>query len=399
LQIIYIFTSPSLSGSSVQDKVLNQIKHLNKAGADCRGAFFSTEVNKVTALNEYVNLIPIKKCNWKYFKASGQKRFLMKEVLKYAKINYNQTDYFYFRYPGAGYLLKKFTSAFGKKTIFEHLCIEEFEIKSQYHENPFGLRPSRLISWIEYNALPLLREKMFGKTIRKNARLGICNSSNIADFQIKKSGGNYQCIIGGDAVDVDAFEQSEKPKFDTELNLVFLKGASTSAEYNGLDRIFNGLKEYKGNYKIKLYVLGKNTKFEENLCLKIGVMNSKVFFPGFLRGESLNNYFNNIHIGVSQFGIHRKGLENNTTIKSREYIARGIPFIYGHSDPDLNDEAKAFSLQFPNDDSNVNIEKVIKFAEKAYNDKELSQKMRKYALEHLDYSVKMKKLLEKIQNL
>ena len=68
LKIIYLFTSPSLKGSSVHTKVLNQIKYLNKAGTECRGAFFSTEVNEITYLNEYADLIPVEKCLWKYFK-------------------------------------------------------------------------------------------------------------------------------------------------------------------------------------------------------------------------------------------------------------------------------------------------------------------------------------------
>jgi hypothetical protein len=67
-------------------------------------------------------------------------------------------------------------------------------------------------------------------------------------------------------------------------------------------------------------------------------------------------------------------------------------FIYAYSDPDLNDEAKEFSLQFPNDDSLIDMEQVLEFAKRTLSDPLLTQKMRKYAEEHLDYEVKMKKL-------
>ena len=45
------------------------------------------------------------------------------------------------------------------------------------------------------------------------------------------------------------------------------------------------------------------------------------------------------------------------------------------------------------------MEKVIEFAKKALEDKELPQKMRKYAEEHMDYEVKMKKLYHELQKL
>jgi glycosyltransferase involved in cell wall biosynthesis len=399
MKIIYIFTSPSLRGSSVQTKVLNQIKYLNKAGADCRGAFFSTEVKEVTPLNEYVDLIPVEKCDWKYFRASGQKRKTMHAVLAYAKQKYSDTDFFYFRYPGAGSLLAGFTKKYGIKTVFEHLSIEEAELKLHAKENPFGLKPSQLFSWLEYSALPLWREQLFGKTIRKNARLGICNSQEIADFQTQKSGGKYNCIIGGDAVEVASFPLSPRPVFTSELRMAFLKGARTNAEYNGIDRVFKGIKNYKGPIQLKLYVLGKNTDFECKIANDLNILNKYIFFPGFMNGIELDEFLNEIHLGISQFGIHRKGLKSNSTIKSREYTARGIPFIYGHHDPGFDFFSKEFALEFPNDESLIDMEKVIEFAKTSLENKNLPIKMRRYALGHLDYEVKMKKLLEKLHAL
>jgi hypothetical protein len=399
MNIAYIYTTPNLNGSSVQTKVLNQIKYLNKAGADCSGVFFSIEVKEITPLNEYVNLIPVEKCTWKYFRASGQKRKKMQAVLKYAKQKYKDSDYFFFRYPGAGSLLTKFTSKYGNKTIFEHLSIEEFELKLDAKENPFGLKPIQLLSWLEYAALPLLREYIYGKTIRKHAKLGVCNTQEIADFQNKKSGGKYKCIISGDAVEVETFPLIKRTTIENEIKMVFLKGASSNAEYNGIDRIFYGLRNYSGDFKLKLFVLGRNTLFELKLAEKLNIKNSLVFFPGFKSGYNLDLFLNEIHVGISQFGIYRKGLNSNSTIKSREYVARGIPFIFGHHDPGFNEVSNEFALEFPNDDSLIDMEKVIEFAKKALADKDLPQKMRKYAEEYLDYEMKMKKLYLNLEKL
>ncbi len=389
-----MFTSPSLLGSSVQTKVLNQIKFINEAGADCIGAFFSTEITSYTQLNQKVELIPVEKCNWNYFKSIGRSIKIMQAVLNYVNDKYDKIDYIYFRFPGASNLLKKFISLYGNKTIFEHLCIEELELKLNAQENQFGIKPSKLLSWLEFTALPLWREKFYGKFVRRYAKMGICNSEDIAIFQTKKGGGKYKCIIGGDAVDVSSIPLSKRFQFKDELRLIFLKGANTNAYYNGLDRVFEGLKKYEGEIKIKIFVLGLNTEYEIKLSQEFGIYNTKVFFPGFIKGVELNDFFSSIHLAVSQFGIYRKGLKSNSTIKSREYIARGIPMIVGHSDPDFNEEAIDFLLQFPNDSSPIDMEQVIDFAKKTLSNPELPQKMRKYALEHLDYEVKMKKLVQ-----
>jgi len=398
LKITYIFTTPSLKGSSVQTKVLNQIKYLNKAGADCKGAFFSKEVREITPLNEYVDLIPVGKCTWKYFQASGRKRKTMQAVLEFAKQNYKNTDFFYFRYPGAGSLLFDFTLNYGNKIIFEHLSIEEFELILHAKENPFGLKPSNLISWLEYSALPLWREKLFGKTIRKNAKLGICNSQEIADFQNKKSGGVYKCMIGGDAVEVETFTLGSRPEFNHELRMVFLKGASANADFNGLDRIIRSIANYKGTIEIKLFILGHQLQEEQKIVKEL-VVEKKIILLSAKKGNDLMAFLHDMHFGVATLGLYRKGLNQTTTIKVREYTAQGLPFIYAYTDPDLNEESKEFALEFPNDDSLIDMEKVIEFAKKALGDKDLPHQMRKYAEEHLDYEVKMKKLYVEILKL
>lgn len=395
MKILYIFTSPSTKGSSVQTKVLNQIKYLNKAGAECRGAFFSTEVNEVTPLNEYVDFVPVRESNWKYFKASGHKRKIMQAVINYAKIQYARYDLFYFRYPDAGSLLLDFTNKFGNKTAFEHLSIEELELKLHAKENPFGITPSCFLSWLEYSALPLWRERLYGKAVRKNAKLGICNSQEIANFQFKKSGRKYNTVIGGDAVEVSIFPILKRPEFNKELNLVFLKGASTSAEFNGLERLMIALKYYKGDYIINFHILGNQLKREKQFVEDNEIKGVYFHFP--LLENELFDFLSNMHLGVATLGLYKKGLNQTTTIKIREYMALGLPFIYAYTDPDLNEEVKMFSLEFPNDDSAIDMQKVVDFAHKVLLDPSHSQKMRKYAEEHLDYEVKMKKLYSNLK--
>ncbi len=102
----------------------------------------------------------------------------------------------------------------------------------------------------------------------------------------------------------------------------------------------------------------------------------------------------NIHVGISAMGLHRKGIKSTTTIKAREYFARGIPFIFGHTDPDISGSATAMSycLEFKANDEAIDFEKVVSWYSVLIKDSDFPTQMRRYAEENLDYSVKMLKL-------
>ena len=83
-------------------------------------------------------------------------------------------------------------------------------------------------------------------------------------------------------------------------------------------------------------------------------------------------------------------------MKIREYTARGIPLILAYQDTDL-DVSLPFVRQFSADDTPIDMNEVIKFAEKISHDFDrdrLSSDMRKYAKERMDWVVKINKYLE-----
>lgn len=382
--IIYIFTSPTLRGSSVQTKVINQIKYLNKAGAGCRGLFFSTQVSEITPLNEYVDLIPVEKCTWKYFRVIGQRIILDKKILSFIKSKYDIVDLFYLRYYGPSKMLNEIALGFGDKIVAEHQSKEIDEIKSATNLNPFGFRPSKLLSWYLYNYRPIYNEKKWGTQFVKNIKSVITVTNELALFQKNKGAKNV--IISTNGISAENYHIKNYLAFEYPIRMLFLKGTSTNASWNGLDRLINSIDKLENpQEKIKLIICGykidgeiPDKKYIEHL--------------GFNNKKEIDLLINNVHIGISTLALHKKHLMEASTLKTREYIARGLPFIYAYTDPDLNEESKEFALEFPNDDSLIDMEKVIEFAKKALEDTYLPQKMRKYAEDYLDYEVKMKKL-------
>jgi hypothetical protein len=58
-----------------------------------------------------------------------------------------------------------------------------------------------------------------------------------------------------------------------------------------------------------------------------------------------------------------------------------------------------YVLQIPADESYVNMENVIRFAKTVYSDLNFSIKMREYAKQSLDWSIKMLKLKQFLESL
>lgn len=391
LSIKYIFTTPSLKGSSVQTKVVNQIKFLNKAGANCEGVFFTTEVSEIIPLNEFINLIPVKKCKWKYFRSIGQKLILDKAIHDYIQRDYLTLDLVYIRFPGSSFLLYKISKKFGKKIISEHQSKEIEEIKSLAKDNIFGIKPSKFLSWFQYNFVPIFNEILFGRLFVKNIAGVVTVTKEIGDYQKKK--GAKVVIVIPNGINVKNYNIKKINSFSFPLKIIFLKGTSNNAPWNGIDRLINSIDDLENSHeKIKLIICGHLIKGEipERGYIEI---------VGYKNKLEIDQLLQEVHIGVSTLSLFKKELKEASTLKTREYIARGLPFFYAYTDPDLNEESKEFALEFPNDDSLIDMEKVIEFAKKALEDKDLPQKMRKYAEEHLDYEVKMKQLYIKLENL
>jgi hypothetical protein len=81
-------------------------------------------------------------------------------------------------------------------------------------------------------------------------------------------------------------------------------------------------------------------------------------------------------------------MQEACALKTREYIARGLPFVIGHRDPDLK-SAERFFLSVPANASPVNMDEVVAFAESILQSEGIPGYMREFAESHLDWTIKM----------
>ena len=95
-----------------------------------------------------------------------------------------------------------------------------------------------------------------------------------------------------------------------------------------------------------------------------GAFPANMVFHGYLPPESYRLLLAGADVAVSSLAFHRVGLEEASPLKSREYLAYGLPMVVPYKDTDLDDLECDFFLKIPNREDNVrtNAEAIREFA-------------------------------------
>ena len=116
-----------------------------------------------------------------------------------------------------------------------------------------------------------------------------------------------------------------------------------------------------------------------------------VIFHGRRESDYISAMYSQCDIGIGALGLHRKGLEDSSILKIREYALAGIPFITAGSDPDFTGE-EPFRFVVPNDESiSPIVECLLSFPQKrkSFTDSQI----RAFAESRLVYSKKLQTIL------
>ena len=248
---------------------------------------------------------------------------------------------------------KKITS---RKIIYELLFRLTF---------PFALWPASVV--LQYSN----ESNWFKMGLNKKTKL-IANGIDVNNIAVKK---NNIYTGGGDFIMI---------------------AVASLASWHGFDRVIRGINElYQKNSQsqgVKLLIIGDgDIKQElEDLTNALGV-ESRVHFYGIQSGEVLSRLFDSAHLAISSLGLHRINLELASVLKSREYTARGIPFIATGADIDFS-PTPTFVNIVPNDDSVINISSILTWYFNNVHNFDPNE-IRNYAIKNLDYSIKINKIL------
>lgn len=152
--------------------------------------------------------------------------------------------------------------------------------------------------------------------------------------------------------------RSCKPKFRDTINFVAVARLSF---WHGLDRLIHSIANYEGDYEVQLKIVGAGEpelSRLQNIVAELKLDNL-ISFTGPLHGDKLIQIYEESDIAVDSLGRHRTGTNQNSSLKSKEYTALGLPFIKSHDDVVFDNQF--FSLTVSPDENDINIENVIKW--------------------------------------
>ena len=181
-----------------------------------------------------------------------------------------------------------------------------------------------------------------------------------------------------------------------EIRLLAVAGL---AKWHGYDRLFRGMGEYykkEQKRKIVMHVVGDGPPMEEyrRIIDEYGIAQYCIFH-GVKRGKELDPIYNMCDIGVECLANFRKSIFLSSSLKSREYAAKGLPFIMaGKSDVFEN---KEFVLKVQEDETAVRIDDIVNFYDRMYNGKdklEIAKIIRKQSEEYCAINNTMKPIID-----
>jgi glycosyltransferase involved in cell wall biosynthesis len=348
--------------TGVNFKIKSQISALRKAGFNAK--LISIRSGSILSNDEYIRL-----------KKTGLISRRLNHYYHFwndALIEVKSLDFIYIRFQGAGPGILNFLSKFRSMRPHAHVILEIPTFP--YRGERQNVR-EHLLGFIDDICVAKLR-----KYVDRVVTFSNCESIfGIPTLQTQNG------------VDVDALLFVSPPPIEQQLRLV---GLANFSYWHGYDRVIDGLSRLPQNLRRHVVVdfvgSGSETARLKRLAAERGVEDA-VQFHGPLSGHRLNQVMDRAHLGLGCLGLHRLS-KDTSDLKSREYCARGRPFI---ADRLENDFLPVSDLIYvcPADDTPVDIAKIWDW----YSDIDVNQsgsRLRAHAEAHLTWDAKMAPVTE-----
>lgn len=349
--------------SGIDKKVFNQLLALNNNDIDCKQICFPPE--KENLFYKIITRLP--------FVNAGPK-FLFNE-------RYKNIDFLYFRRTNffsiyCILMLKKIK----RKNPTIKIIVEiptypyDMEISSRIIDYPF-----------------LIKDRINRKSLHKYVDRFVSVEDSPEIFGIKSIK-----VINGLAV-----ETITPKEYSNKGNAINIIMVAMYADWHGVDRLLSGLAHYYqngGERDIVLHLVGTGRdslidKFK--LITQNNKIESHVILYGYMYGKQLDEVYNLCDIAVDSLGCHRKNIYLLSDLKSREYLAKGLPIV-GSCKIDVLEEDYPYYLRFPSDDTDIDMNQIVRFYEDTYgrvNHEDVVTNIRNYAIKHVDISNTMKPII------
>lgn len=213
------------------------------------------------------------------------------------------------------------------------------------------------------------------------------------------------CIYTMNGIDVKKYSiVNSKPHKDNLLNIIY---AGELGPQHGLERIIEGLKRYyerkeKSKETVVLHCAGSGTleEYYKSLVEKYR-LSDYIIFHGYIDEDKLNGLYDKSDLALAPLGMYKIGIHVGSFLKTREYLAKGLPIIAGCSIDVFEKYTCDYVYNVDNNSSIVDIEQIVQYymnlLRKYQDRKNLANQIRIYAEKHIDYNVILKPIREYIE--
>lgn len=325
--------------TGIDKKVLWQVEQLNQDGIECKliEHYYDGHSLIMKCFNILMARIPFGNANpeWRWHDY------------------YEDIDFIYFRRPDAITLpLLKLLKIIKLNNPNIKIIME---IPNYPYDEELGLK------WI--NKPLLLKDKYNRRKLEKYIdRIAVQNDIDII-WGIK----TLRFLNGIKLEDIE----KRVPVQVTYNNSINICAVASLEPWQGYERIFKGLRSYYNSgacREIIIRIAGIGSEFEKyKQIVKEYGLEQRVMFLGKLSKLELEKLYNCSDLAIDTFGRYKTGNNLSTSLKSREYLAKGIPIVTGCKTDILN-ESFHYYLEFSNDESSISFDKIVDFYDKVYKE-------------------------------
>lgn len=356
----------------VTKKLLGQYKAFNNLGYDTYHLCFKNRQGVLIHGEDTTVLVkPQIKMFFTYTK-------LLKTADKICKEN--DIDMCYIRYPLADFAFMRMLKKLHK------ICKVVIEIPTY----PYDEQNKALTD--PFSKYKVLADRHYRKRLKKFDIVFTTFNNEDCIFEVP-------CVKISNGIDVEAVKYiGDNLEYGDTVNII---AVALIVREHGYDRLIEGLKNYyadKSENEPDVYfnIAGDGP---ERAPLAKAVddygLSRYVVFHGKKFGKELDDMFRRNNLAVSCLGYHRAGLTVVSTLKAREYCARGIPFISGLPESALPENLDFYALVDACENP-VDIREIIKYYEHIKSHPEIHGQMRKFAEENLTWERQLEKVIAAI---
>ena len=172
-------------------------------------------------------------------------------------------------------------------------------------------------------------------------------------------------------------------------------GVARLSFWHGYDRLIKAIYNYKGKYTLKFIIVGSGepemSALQENVR-QYGIQDN-ILFTGSKSGNELDAIYEQAHVCVDSLGRHRSGSFYNSSLKSKEYTAKGLPFIKSHMDDSFMNVDFIFDVT--PDEKDIDVKEIIQWYSSLSLD--TPARMRHFADNNLSWDIQCKKILNELK--